>query len=48
MALKELTGLDWQIAFTAVSVLLLVAAETICISNKSGETFLWMAQRPQD
>lgn len=43
MALKELTGLDWQIAFTAVSVLLLVAAELYASRINQGKHFLWMA-----
>ncbi len=43
MELKELTGLDWQIAFTVVSLILLISVEIYSTRINQGKHFLWVA-----
>jgi multicomponent Na+:H+ antiporter subunit D len=43
MALFEFTGFDWRIAFTAVTVLILIAAEVYALLIPQGKKFWWVA-----
>jgi NADH:ubiquinone oxidoreductase subunit 2 (subunit N) len=43
MALFEYTGLDWKIAFTAVTIIILLAAEVYALFVPQGKRFSWVS-----
>jgi formate hydrogenlyase subunit 3/multisubunit Na+/H+ antiporter MnhD subunit len=43
MALFEYTGLDWKIAFTAVTIIILVSAEIYALFIPQGKRFPWVS-----
>lgn len=43
MELKELSGMDWRMAFSAISVLILIAVQLYSSKINQGKHFLWVS-----